>query len=167
MVPFGSRLFCVEVQALVVRSFFPSPRRSTSGFDLNRLYLVLAVLEKRLKIPFSNQDVYLNVVGGLKISDPGADLAVAAALVSAHFEVSLPLDAVFCAEVGLTGELRQVPGSLDRIARMTALKKKLWIGAISSHMEKRFLSSAQDVHIQEFEHLSEALQSWIRSERDH
>jgi DNA repair protein RadA/Sms len=112
---FGSRVLSVEIQALVVDSYFPSPRRSTSGFDFNRLLLILAVLEKRLKIPFGKMDVYLNVVGGLKISDPGADLAVAAALVSAHSEKSIPANTIFCAEVGLTGELRPVAALKDRI----------------------------------------------------
>ena len=113
----GSRVVLVEVQALVVPSYFASPRRSTSGFDLNRLFLILAVLEKRLKIPFSRFDIYLNVVGGLKISDPGADLAVAAALLSAHSEKAVSRKRSYCAEIGLTGELRPV-SSMNERARM-------------------------------------------------
>lgn len=112
---FGSRVLAVELQALVVNSYFPSPRRSTSGFELNRLLLLLAVLEKRLHIPFSRMDVYLNVVGGVKISDPTADLAVAAALVSAHNEKALPPYHFLCSEVGLTGELRPVPSFSNRV----------------------------------------------------
>jgi len=127
----GSRVFCVEVQALVVESFFSSSRRSTSGFDLNRLYLLLAVLEKRLKIPFSRFDVYLNIVGGLKVSDPAADLAVAAALLSAHSEKPVSMTDVFCGEIGLTGELRAVPAMSDRMRTASQLKKKVWIGASS------------------------------------
>lgn len=110
----GSRVVCVEIQALVVSSYLASPRRSTSGFDLSRLHLLLAVLEKRLKIPFSKSDVYLNVVGGLKVSDPGADFAVAVALASAHWDKAVSLRHVFCGEIGLTGELREVVAMSER-----------------------------------------------------
>jgi DNA repair protein RadA/Sms len=125
----GSRVLCVEVQALVVDTYFPSPRRSTSGFDLNRLHLILAVLEKRLKIPFSRSDVYLNIVGGLKISDPGADLAVAAALVSAQTEKAISTSAVFCGEIGLTGELRMAAAMEDRVRTIGAMGYSEWISA--------------------------------------
>ncbi|MBN8554593.1 MAG: DNA repair protein RadA [Deltaproteobacteria bacterium] len=154
---FGSRVLSVEIQALVVDSYFPSPRRSTSGFEFNRLYLLLAVLEKRLKIPFGKMDVYLNVVGGLKISDPGADLAVAAALVSAHSEKPIPKQTIFCGEIGLTGELRPVAALKDRIR-----------SASQSHPKARFLTSsgvASEVKVKEgfqvkgFDSLEKALQS--------
>ncbi len=115
----GSRIVCVEIQALVVNSYFPSPRRSTSGFDLNRLLLILAVLEKRLKVPFSRFDVYLNVVGGIKVQDPGADLAVAAALVSAYSEKEVPPQSVFVGEIGLTGELRPPKAYGDRLQNLS------------------------------------------------
>lgn len=128
-VQMGSRILCVEVQALVVDSYFPSPRRSTSGYDLNRLHLILAVLEKRLKVPFSRSDVYLNIVGGLKISDPGADLAVAAALVSAQSEKAVPTSAVFCGEIGLTGELRKASGMDDRVRSIARMGYFQWISA--------------------------------------
>ncbi len=105
----GSRMLAVEVQALCVNSYFPSPKRSATGFDVNRLNLLLAVLEKKLRIPFSRQDVYLNIVGGLRLSDPASDLAVAAALISADAEKALPLGAAYIGEVGLTGEIRKVP----------------------------------------------------------
>ncbi len=126
-VQLGTRILCVEIQALVVDTYFPSPRRSTSGFDLNRLLLLLAVLEKRLKLPFSRSDVYLNVVGGLKISDPVADLAVAAAVVSALSERAIPSSWVFCGEIGLTGELREVPSLSERAQRLSSLKNAMVI----------------------------------------
>lgn len=119
----GSRCYCIEIQALCVPSFFPSPRRSTSGFDYNRLLLILAVLERRLKLSFSQDDVYLKVVGGLKIQDPAADLAVAAALVSAKTEMPVNLDQVFCGELGLTGELRPVPQIRDRLKAAARIGK--------------------------------------------
>ncbi len=124
----GSRVVCVEIQALVVDSFFPSPRRSTSGFDLNRLFLILAVLEKRLRLPFSRSDVYLNIVGGLKISDPGADMAVAAALVSALNDKAIGQKTVFCGELGLTGELRPCSAIEDRLKTVESLSYNRWIG---------------------------------------
>lgn len=114
----GSRILPVEIQALVVNSYFPSPRRSTSGFEYNRLLLILAVLEKRMKIPFSRYDVFLNVVGGIKIADPGADLAVAMALISAVQEHPLDPDTVYVGELGLTGEIRPAPLQKDRISSL-------------------------------------------------
>lgn len=128
----GTRVVNVEIQALVVNSFFPSPRRSTSGFDFNRLLLILAVLEKRLKIPFSRYDVYLNVVGGVKIADPGADLAVAAALVSAHSETPLEADAVYIGEIGLTGELRPPRSFDDRVRAFSQRGRSKIIAPVSS-----------------------------------
>lgn len=120
----GSRVYCVEIQALCTPTYFPSPRRSTSGFDLNRFLLLLAVIESRLKLPLSRFDVYLNVVGGIKLSDPAADLAVAAAVVSAFSEKIIPSDWVLCAELGLTGELRSVPQIRDRIRSVSRIGKK-------------------------------------------
>lgn len=132
----GSRCYCVEVQALCVPTYFPSPRRSTSGFDYNRLLMILAVLERRLKLPFSQDDVYLNVVGGLRLQDPGADLAVAAALVSAKTEKALSLSDVFCAELGLTGELRPVANLRDRVKSAHQVKKTRFVTAPYSKLPK-------------------------------
>lgn len=148
----GSRVLVVEIQALVVDTYFPSPRRSTSGFDLNRLFLILAVLEKRLRLPFSKSDVYLNVVGGLKISDPGADLAVGAALVSALTEQPIPLGTVFCGEIGLTGELRPTYGLEERLRTIEHLGYTDWVGP---HFK---IPAKTKARIQSFEQVSKALQ---------
>ncbi len=104
----GTRPLLVEVQALVTSSYLPIPRRSVVGYDGARLSMLLAVLERRLKIRFGSYDAYVNIVGGLKLSEPAADLAVAAALLSAIFDVSLPAQAVFFGELGLSGEIRRV-----------------------------------------------------------
>jgi DNA repair protein RadA/Sms len=133
----GTRIVPVEIQALVVNSYFPSPRRSTSGFELNRLLLILAVLEKRLKLPFSRMDVYLNVVGGLRLSDPGADLAVAAALVSAYSEKPIDLNLSFLGEIGLTGELRPVSRQSERLTVMTKQHQKMVVAPMSSDSKSR------------------------------
>ena len=103
----------VEVQALVNRSVYGSPQRVATGFDGRRLALLLAVLERRARLKTSDLDVFLNVVGGLKLSEPAADLAVVAAVASAIKDVVLDRDAVFVGEVGLGGEVRPV-SQLDR-----------------------------------------------------
>jgi len=102
----GTRAILVEIQALAFRSSFPQPRRTANGFDLSRLYVLLAVLSKRLNYPFQTHDVYLNVVGGYRIQEPGADLAAALCLVSSLCEVRVRTDTVFLGEIGLCGELR-------------------------------------------------------------
>lgn len=104
----GSRPLLLEIQALVSPSYMSSPRRAVVGWDSNRLAMLLAVLETRLGLRFSDKEVYLNVAGGLKISEPAADLAVAAALISATFDTPLPSECVFFGEIGLSGEIRQV-----------------------------------------------------------
>ncbi|RDV82304.1 DNA repair protein RadA [Ammonifex thiophilus] len=104
----GTRPLLVEIQALVSTSYYSLPRRMTTGLDFNRTLLLLAVLEKRLGLRLSSCDVYLNVVGGMKLIDPGADLAVALAVVSSYRELPLPRDVVVVGEVGLTGEVRPV-----------------------------------------------------------
>jgi DNA repair protein RadA/Sms len=105
----GNRPFLLEVQALVERSFFPSPVRRTSGFDSGRLQLLLAILSKRANIRTFDQDVFVNVVGGMEISEHAADLAVAAAIISAVTDKAPAANAVFFGELGLAGEVRRVP----------------------------------------------------------
>jgi DNA repair protein RadA/Sms len=104
----GSRPLLVELQALVSQTGFSLPRRTSTGIDLNRLYILLAVLAKRVGLPMGNNDVYCNVVGGLKIGEPAADLGVALAVVSSFADVALPADLVAFGEVGLSGEVRSV-----------------------------------------------------------
>jgi DNA repair protein RadA/Sms len=102
----GSRPFVVEVQALAAKTSFGYPKRSAQGIDLGRLTLLAAVVENRLKLPVGQYDLYLNVVGGLSIKDPGIDLAVVAAIISSITTKPLPAQTVLCGEVGLLGELR-------------------------------------------------------------
>jgi len=105
----GTRPVLVEIQALVAPTAYATPRRAVVGWDTNRLSMVLAVLEARCGIIFSGQDVYLNVAGGLRISEPAADLAVAVALVSAISGDPIAKDTVVFGEIGLAGEIRHVP----------------------------------------------------------
>ncbi len=109
----GTRPLLVEVQALCTQTTYGAPARVTTGFDRQRLALLLAVLEKRAGLAFGQLDVFLNVVGGVRIVETAGDLAVAAALASSVFDRELPGDAVFLGEVGLGGELRAV-GQIER-----------------------------------------------------
>jgi DNA repair protein RadA/Sms len=109
----GTRPLLVEVQALAAKAPYGAPQRVTTGFDHKRLSLLLAVLEKRAGIPFGQLDVFLNVVGGLRIVETAGDAAVAAALASSVFDRPIPSDCVIVGELGLGGELRAV-GQVDR-----------------------------------------------------
>lgn len=111
----GTRPFLVELQALVAKTNFGNPRRLASGIEYNRLLIILAVLEKILKLPFGMQDVYVNVAGGLRIDDPCSDLAVAAAVVSSFRNLSLREGTILLGEIGLGGELRSVGETEKRI----------------------------------------------------
>ena len=111
----GTRPILAEVQALVTKSSFSAPRRVANGFDYNRLYMLLAVLEKRMGLAFGGLDVYVNIVGGLRIDEPAADLAVAMALYSALFDKVIPPDLMVFGEVGLGGEIRSVSHVRERV----------------------------------------------------
>ena len=111
----GTRPILAEVQSLVTATGFGNPRRMSNGFDYNRLNMLLAVLEKRMGMMFSNLDAYLNVVGGLRLDEPSADLAVCLSLVSALRDVPINEKTVAFGEIGLSGELRSVPRLKERI----------------------------------------------------
>jgi DNA repair protein RadA/Sms len=104
----GQRPFAVEVQALVSRSYLSIPRRTGLGFDVNRLHLLLAVLEKRLRLNFAEVDIYAKVGGGMKLQDPGMDLALIAAVLSSFYDLPLPPKSVLWGEVDLNGQVRPV-----------------------------------------------------------
>lgn len=116
----GTRPLLIEVQALVTAAAYTTPQRTATGFDRNRLSLLLAVLEKRAGYSFSNQDVFLNIAGGFKLSDPGGDLAVTCALVSSLLDKPINQNSVFVGEIGLGGEIRTVRNIEQR--RKEALK---------------------------------------------
>ena len=117
----GHRPLLVEVQALVVASTLPSPRRSAQGLDQGRLALLVAVLTNRAGLPFADRDVYASVAGGLRLGEPGSDLGVCLALASAHLGTPLAGDLIACAEVGLGGELRTVGHTPRRLAEAARL----------------------------------------------
>ena len=107
----GFRPFLIETQALVSTAVYGTAQRSTTGYDIRRLHLMLAVLEKRCGFFFGNQDVFLNVAGGLKVTEPAIDLALAVALVSSLQDIPIPRDICFAGEVGLSGENSSCPTS--------------------------------------------------------
>lgn len=117
----GTRPLLVEIQALVNKTHFGYPKRTASGFDLNRLNLLIAVLERRTKLRLSDSDIFINVVGGLRLQDPAADLAVCMAIASAAAGRQLDGEAVVFGEVGLSGEIRSVGSSERRIAEAKKL----------------------------------------------
>ena len=104
----GTRPILVELQALTSTSAFGMARRTANGIDYNRLTLLIAVLEKRAGLPLGNQDVYLNIVGGIRINEPALDLGIALAVSSSFKNLSIPNDTIAIGEVGLTGEVRSV-----------------------------------------------------------
>lgn len=111
----GIRPFLIETQALVSTAAYGTPQRSTTGFDIRRLNMLLAVLEKRVGFKLASKDVFLNIAGGLKVTDPAIDLAVIAAILSSNLDVALPDDCCFAGEVGLSGEIRPVTRLDQRI----------------------------------------------------
>ena len=140
----GTRPLLVEIQALVNPTHFGYPKRTASGFDLNRLNLLIAVLERRTKLNLSDKDIYINVVGGLKLSDPAADLAVCIAIASASAGRRLDDGLVVFGEVGLGGEIRSVQ-SADR--RIQEAKKLGFTHAVAPSGAKKnsFITSVGDI----------------------
>ncbi len=112
----GSRGVLAEIQALVTPTGFGNPRRMSAGIDLNRVILMIAVLEKRARVNLSNSDVYINVAGGLRIDETAVDLGICAAIVTGQTDTKIPSDMVFIGEVGLGGELRSVARLEKRLA---------------------------------------------------
>lgn len=140
----GSRPLLVEVQALVNKTNYGYPKRAASGFDLTRLNLLIAVLEKRTKLNLSDKDIYINIVGGIQINDPAADLAICMAIGSAAKGLQLNIDAAICGEVGLSGEVRHVSGLDKRLKEAKKLGLNGLIGP-SSKTKQLGLISVKDI----------------------
>lgn len=121
----GMRPLLIEVQALVSPAIYGNPQRSATGFDLRRMSMLLAVLEKRCGLAFGQQDVFLNLAGGLKITDPALDLAIVAALISSLQDISVSNEVAFIGEVGLSGEVRSVSHIDQRIQEAARLGRTI------------------------------------------
>ncbi len=133
----GSRPFLFEVQALVSSAAYGTAQRSATGFDVRRLNMLLAVLERRAGFHLSAKDVFLNMAGGLRVSDPACDLAVICAVLSSNFDFAIPSDVCFAGEVGLSGEIRPVGQTDRRIAEAARLGfSKIFVSSFSSFDRK-------------------------------
>ena len=133
----GTRPLLFEVQALVSSAVYGTAQRSATGFDSRRLNMLLAVLEKRAGFKLSAKDVFLNMAGGLKVSDPACDLAVIAAVLSSNFDFAIPATSCFAGEVGLSGEIRPVAQTDRRIAEAARLGfRKIYLSSYSKIEQK-------------------------------
>ena len=150
----GTRPVLCEIQALSVRSYTALPRRTSLGIDPNRLFLILAVLDKFMHYDFSKKDVFVNVVGGLKIKETASDLSVCGALLSSEMGISLPPNSCFFGEIGLTGEIRSVSFVNVRLREGQKLGfQEFYLPKVSlNHIEK---SMANQVKIHNLDHISQ------------
>ena len=129
----GTRPFLIEVQALVSTAAYGTPQRSATGFDVRRLNMLLAVLEKRAGFKLGVKDVFLNMAGGLRVTDPACDLAVICAVLSSNFDFAIPSDICFAAEVGLSGEIRPVAQTDRRALEAQRLGfRKIYVSSFGS-----------------------------------
>ncbi|MCS6967222.1 MAG: DNA repair protein RadA [Cytophagales bacterium] len=155
----GNRPLLIEVQSLVSPAAYGTPQRSTTGFDIRRLNMLLAVLEKRGGYRLGGQDVFLNIAGGLRVEDPATDLAVCLSVISSYEEKIIPPDTCFAGEVGLGGEIRAVSRIESRIAEAERLGfKRIFI---SRYHAKGLPTSRFNLLIQPVIHLSEVVEKLI------
>ena len=131
----GTRPILIEIQALTTKTFFGMPRRSSNGIDYNKLNLLIAVIEKYTKIPLSSEDVYINIVGGIKINEPAVDLAVVLAIISSYKSIAIKNEVAVIGEVGLTGEIRNVSNIEKRIKEVEKLGFKKIIIPLSNYQK--------------------------------
>ncbi len=152
----GSRPILVEIQALVSPSFMPTPRRAVVGWDVNRLAMVIAVLSNRFGLSLFDKEVYLNVVGGLKIEETAADLAVACALISAARDIALPSNTIAIGEIGLSGEVRMVSNLEGRLKEAAKLGFKNCLIPRANEKNKNFAAlkkSLTELNLQTIGHV--------------
>ncbi len=157
----GTRPLLVEVQGLTSHTSFGNPRRTANGIDFNRLLLLTAVLSRRVGIRLSEQDVFINIVGGLKVGEPAADLAIAAAIASSSRDQPVRADAVLIGEVGLSGELRMVGQMAARLHEAASLGFKT---AIVPRRPRRGEPWPDDIEIIEARSLQQALKTALIKE---
>lgn len=151
----GSRAILVELQALVAKTFYPAPARKAKGIDVNRLSVLIAVLEKRAGIPLSSNDVYVNVVGGIEIDEPAVDLGIAMAILSAFTDTPLKADSAFCGEIGLGGEIRGVSFCDRRITEAQRLGfKNIIMPSINIQKE---LQEEYEIKLREINNIKDAV----------
>ena len=151
----GNRSILVEIQALLDQTPLPNPIRRSIGFDLNRLQMLCAVINKYIEMPIYTQNVFVSLIGGMKFSDTGIDLPAFLAMVSSYKNEALPESLVSFGEIGLTGELRQVQNTEDRIKEAARMGlKKVIIPKLTGKNNVRLLEKTLDIKIYECEDLS-------------
>ena len=158
----GTRPIIAEVQALVTSTSFPAPRRAANGLDYNRMCMLIAILEKRLGLKFSQNDIYLNVVGGLKLNDPSVDLAVALALISSIKDIPVPNNVIAMGELGLVGECRAISDLQKRINESYRLGFNVIAIPQKSHQEK--LKIPKEVSVLDVRSIYDALSLFRENE---
>jgi DNA repair protein RadA/Sms len=151
----GTRPLLVEIQGLTSHTSFGNPRRTPNGIDFNRLLLIVAVLTRRFGLRLGEQDVFVNVVGGLRVNEPAADLAIASAIASSSQDVPVRADTVLIGEIGLSGELRMVSQMPSRLREAAKLGFK---SAIVPRRIRRAELWPDDIHITEVRSLRQALE---------
>jgi DNA repair protein RadA/Sms len=158
----GTRPILVEVQGLTSPTQFGNARRTANGVDFNRLLLISAVLTRRVGLKLAEQDVFVNVVGGLQIDEPAADLAIAAAIASSWKDISVKADAVLIGEIGLAGELR-MPGQMP--ARLREAQKLGFKTAIVPKALRKAEPYPKGIEIVEVRSLDQALSAALTTSR--
>jgi DNA repair protein RadA/Sms len=151
----GTRPLLVEVQALTSPTSFGNPRRTPNGVDMNRLLLVSAVLSKRVGLRLHEQDIFVNVIGGLKIDEPASDLAMAMAMASSYFDVAIPADLAIMGEVGLSGEIRAVSQITMRLNEASKIGFKR---ALIPRMRRKLDQVPEGLELISVRNIAEALQ---------
>ena len=149
----GTRAILAEVQALVTKTGYPNPRRMSSGVDYNRMSLLIAVLEKRANFALYNQDVYVNVVGGFKVDETSADLAIVLAIASSLVDFEMPSDLIAVGEIGLSGEIRAVSHIENRIKEA----QRLGFKRIMVPSRNKLTSKFDDIEIIKISSLAQAI----------
>jgi DNA repair protein RadA/Sms len=156
----GSRPLLVELQALAGSSQYGLPRRAANGMDLNRLHMIVAVLEKRARVDLKDKDVYVNVAGGLRIQEPAADLPVALAIASSLRDRALPAETVVVGELGLAGEVRRV-GRMERRLQEAARR-----GFVRAIVPRGSVTAPPGVELVEVGELAEAVEAFVPPRRE-
>lgn len=155
----GSRPLLCEIQALTNATPLTNPRRTSLGVDLNRVHMLLAVLEKHSRLSLAQKDVYVNVVGGLRLSEPGSDLALAAALLSSEMKRPLPASSCYFGEIGLTGEIRACSFAVERIKEAEKLGfQKIFLPASNEkYIENKPAKGVKYIYLREIRDLHTSL----------
>ena len=163
----GNRPFLIEVQSLVSSAVYGVPQRSATGFDVRRMNMLLAVLEKRVGFKLSAKDVFLNIAGGLRISDTACDLAVVAAILSSNFDIAIPARTAFAAEIGLSGEIRPVSQVEKRIMEAEKLGfEQIFVSSfnkLSLGNQKKTGNYFQNIKIRQISTIAELVRAIFRN----